>query len=105
LRSLFNTYPFYIDRESRRIVKKCLESLALSESLGSVFFKGFIPVIKKESSKLGIAPANAFVLLEWLSIFLPIIAKTPESLSTFFPDLLDALAHLLDICLGLSNPR
>lgn len=105
LRSLFNTYPFYIDRESRRIVQKCLESLALSESLGSVFFKGFIPVIKKESSKLGIAPANAFVLLEWLSIFLPIIAKTPESLSTFFPDLLDALAHLLDICLGLSKPR
>ncbi|RPA79656.1 ARM repeat-containing protein [Ascobolus immersus RN42] len=103
LRQLFQTHAYYIDRESRKAVRKCLLSLSQSESVGELFLKKLILVIKHESSKLGIAAANAFVLLEWLAELLPIIAKSPELFNAVSSDLIAAQSSLLDICMG--NPQ
>lgn len=78
-------------------------SLSLSEPVSELYVKKLIPVIKLESTKLGIAAANAFVLLEWLAELLPVISKSPELFKALSTDIISAQASLLDICLG--NPQ
>ncbi|KAF5652499.1 putative translation activator GCN1 [Fusarium sp. NRRL 25303] len=66
---LFGTYAFYADRQSRLSVQKCLVAL-ISSGADSKTIAPLITALRKESQKPGIAPTNAFVLVEWCSLFM-----------------------------------
>ncbi|KAF5681796.1 translation activator GCN1 [Fusarium circinatum] len=66
---LFGTYAFYADRQSRLSVQKCLIAL-ISSGADSKTIAPLITALRKESQKPGIAPTNAFVLVEWCSLFM-----------------------------------
>lgn len=94
---LFRTYPFYHDRASRRAVQECLEVLLVNPSYaGSVplLFKAF----NREASKHGLAPSNAFVLVEWGSIFLQHCFGTQEPWNSYGKDLVVSHAQILEVC-------
>jgi len=59
-----------------------------------------ITAIKAESTKLGISPTNAFVLLEWSGDIFAQVTKTVGDFNTHSGDLILAITDLLDICLG-----
>lgn len=63
---LFRTYPYYTDRTSRKAVQECLQA----DCLYPPYTSRLLELYKNETEKLGIAPANAFVLVEWGSILL-----------------------------------
>lgn len=90
---LFRTYPYYNDRNSRRSVEACLQSFLEKERYSSTL-PTVLDLYYKESSKLSLAPSNAFVLVEWGSILL---SRARESLS---PELSLALARVLELCLS-----
>ncbi|KAF5583157.1 translation activator GCN1 [Fusarium pseudocircinatum] len=69
LQLLFGTYAFYADRQSRLSVQKCLIAL-ISSGADSKTIAPLIIALRKESQKPGIAPTNAFVLVEWCSLFM-----------------------------------
>lgn len=69
LQLLFGTYAFYTDRQSRISVQKCLVAL-ISAGIESKTIAPLITALRKESQKPGIAPTNAFVLVEWCSLFM-----------------------------------
>ncbi len=97
---LFRTYPFYHDRASRRAVQECLEVLLVNPScVDSVplLFKTF----NREASKQGLAPSNAFVLVEWGSIFLLHCSRTKESWNRYGKELVLSHAHILEVCCSL----
>lgn len=66
---LFGTYAFYADRQSRLSVQKCLVAI-ISAGVDSKTIAPLITALRKESQKHGIAPTNAFVLVEWCSLFM-----------------------------------
>lgn len=105
MRLLFSTHALYVDRPSRTAARKCIESLSANEDLSDATLKRLIPVIKHESGKAGIAASNAFVLLEWISVLLPIISKADDKLKAYLPDVVDASTSLLDICLGSTTGK
>lgn len=100
LRLLFTSHPYYIDRPSRKAVRKCFESFCKTEKYTEGFVKRIIPAIKNESQKPGIAASNAFVLLEWTSELFPFLSASGDVSGSLFSDLLVAMVSLLDICLG-----
>ncbi|KAG8676940.1 translational activator of GCN4 [Fusarium poae] len=69
LQLFFGTYAFYTDRQSRLSVQKCLVAL-ISAGIDSKTIAPLIAALRKESQKHGIAPTNAFVLVEWCSLFM-----------------------------------
>ncbi|RGP78764.1 translational activator gcn1 [Fusarium longipes] len=69
LQLFFGTYAFYTDRQSRLSVQKCLIAL-LSAGIDYKTIAPLIAALRKESQKHGIAPTNAFVLVEWCSLFM-----------------------------------
>ncbi|KAF5234822.1 hypothetical protein FAUST_7446 [Fusarium austroamericanum] len=69
LQLFFGTYAFYTDRQSRLSVQKCLVAL-ISAGVDSKTIAPLIAAVRKESQKQGIAPTNAFVLVEWCSLFM-----------------------------------
>ncbi|KAM0542013.1 hypothetical protein ACHAPJ_012988 [Fusarium lateritium] len=69
LQLLFGTYAFYADRQSRLSVQKCLTAL-ITAGVDSKTIAPLITALRKESQKHGIAPTNAFVLVEWCSLFM-----------------------------------
>ncbi|KAH0563456.1 hypothetical protein GP486_001974 [Trichoglossum hirsutum] len=96
---LFNTYPLYDDRSSRKYVELCLRTLfSLPISVDS--FAPFIDCLKVESRKAGIAPTNAFVLVRWCSLLLQQFASSPELWEKWGLDVLVAIAQLLELCLA-----
>ncbi|KAF8459374.1 armadillo-type protein [Terfezia claveryi] len=99
LRLLFSTHPYYPDRPSRKAVRACLRSLYESK-FREPTLKRMITVIKAESTKLGISPASAFVLLEWTGDIFVQITKSLEEFNTNSGDLIVATTNLLDLCLG-----
>lgn len=50
--------------------------------------------------KSAIAPANAFVLVEWCSLLLQHLGDDPKQLTQWAPDVISADARLLETCLG-----
>ncbi|KAE8145084.1 armadillo-type protein [Aspergillus avenaceus] len=103
LELLFKTYPRYIDRPSRQAVQQCLRSL-LKAPVPTDDLKYVTQKLQTEASKPGLAPASAFVLLEWCSLILQILGKdTGTSLSTVL-DLIATDAKLLETCLA-SGPK
>ncbi|KIL96130.1 hypothetical protein FAVG1_00872 [Fusarium avenaceum] len=65
----FGTHAFYTDRQSRLSVQKCLVAL-IAAGVDSKTIAPLIAALRKESQKHGIAPTNAFVLVEWCSLFM-----------------------------------
>ncbi|KAH0543280.1 hypothetical protein FGG08_002343 [Glutinoglossum americanum] len=96
---LFNTYPVYNDRLSRKAVELCLRALfGLPVSTDS--FAPFINHLKAESQKAGIAPTNAFVLVRWCSLLLQQFKSGPELWEKWGLDVLVVNAQSLELCLA-----
>ncbi|KAI9811171.1 MAG: translational activator of GCN4 [Pycnora praestabilis] len=98
LQLLFDTYPFYNDRPSRQAVQRCLRtifSLPAHNDL-SVFIQALI----EESGKPGIAPTNAFVLVEWCSLVLVQISARKELWEQWGLNVMLAEAQVLELCQG-----
>ncbi|KAK8022266.1 eIF-2-alpha kinase activator GCN1 [Apiospora rasikravindrae] len=96
LKLLFDTHPAYNDRPSRRAVQSCLASIVANASEPKVVAP-FINALRLESQKAGIAPNNAFVLVEWCGLLLSTIAATPM-LGQFGLDIVHANAAALEKC-------
>ncbi|KAI9805236.1 MAG: translational activator of GCN4 [Piccolia ochrophora] len=96
---LFSTYPYYHDRSSRLAVQRCIRAL-FSRPLAFSQHKLFIDTLKVEASKTSLAPANAFVLIEWCSVLLQLSARSAASWRSVGSDLITANARMLELCLG-----
>ena len=104
LATLFETYPLYDDRESRRAVEAVLKSL-VNGPHGDLVLPAIVKFLKEECQKKGIAHVNAFVLVEWNSILLLQFAKQPERWAKFGLDLALADARVLETCVGAGIDR
>ncbi|KAF5970609.1 translational activator GCN1 [Fusarium coicis] len=95
LQLLFGTYAFYADRQSRLSVQKCLIAL-ISSGADSKTIAPLIIALRKESQKPGIAPTNAFVLVEWCSLFMQHL--NASQWDEFATDIILADADALEKC-------
>lgn len=77
LRTLFDTYPLYVDTKSRQAVENCLSAIATSPDAPKLL-PGLVKAIHDESNKTAIAPGNAFVLIRWSSLLVQHAAKEKE---------------------------
>ena len=94
---LFQTYPLYRDRESRRAVQECLLSILPASS---TCLHKIVLFLRSESTNLGIAPSNAFVLVEWFSLTLQTCAKKSELWKAHGKDLILPYAQTLELCIS-----
>ncbi|TVY21703.1 eIF-2-alpha kinase activator GCN1 [Lachnellula arida] len=69
------TYPAYHDRHSRAAVQRCIRTIFGSDAPPEALVN-FVKFIHVETRKPGLAPSNAFVLVEWCSILLQEISGT-----------------------------
>ncbi|KAH7354576.1 armadillo-type protein [Pyrenochaeta sp. MPI-SDFR-AT-0127] len=104
LETLFETYPLYDDRESRRAVEEVLKSL-INSTHGNIVLPPILKFLKQECSKRGIAHANAFVLVDWCSVLLLQFANSPERWSQYGLDVALANARVLDTCVAAGTDR
>lgn len=104
LETLFETYPLYEDRESRRAVEEVLKALVGSEH-GDAILNITVRFLKQECAKKGIAHANALALVEWCSVLLQHFAKAPERWTKYGLDVAVANARVLETCVGAGNAR
>ena len=88
---LFKTYPYFNDRQSRRAVQACFQAIFQNKQYALVV-PDIIKAFCSEASKNGLASSNAFVLVEWGSIFL---SKVRDDLDS---RLVQAFAGVLDLC-------
>ncbi|CZR59752.1 probable translation activator GCN1 [Phialocephala subalpina] len=102
LQLLFNTYPFYRDRPSRRAVEECLR-LAFRSGCAPPALADFIKTLYAESLKPGIASSNAFVLVEWCSALLQELTGT-DYWDIWGLQVLECHARVLELCVG-ESPR
>lgn len=102
LEILFRTYPLYVDRPSRQAVQQCLRAI-LRAPIKADELKYLIQRLQKESSKQGLAPSSAFVLVEWCSVLLQFFRDDPNIPLSMILDILSADARLLEICLGRTS--
>lgn len=94
---LFQTYPLYVDRSSRRAVQQCLRAL-LSTSNAAENLKYLTQNLQTEAAKPGLAPASAFVLLEWCCILLQQVSEDPATPLAIVVDLIAVDAKALEHC-------
>ncbi|KAF1848328.1 translational activator [Cucurbitaria berberidis CBS 394.84] len=104
LELLFETYPLYDDRESRRAVEEVLKSL-VNGPHGETVLPAIVKFLKQECLKKGIAHVNAFVLVDWCSVLLLQFAKSPERWSKYGLDVALANARVLETCVGVGTDR
>ncbi|KAF2108659.1 armadillo-type protein [Lophiotrema nucula] len=104
LHLLFETYPLYDDRESRRAVEECLQALSRSPYAGAAL-PPIVKFLKQECSKASLAHANALVLVEWCSVLLLEFAKSQELWSKYGLDVILADAKVLETCMGAGDDR
>ena len=97
--ALLQTHSFYQDRASRQAVQQCLQSL-LSNPFYATSAGSFVKAYGREASKAGIAPSNAFVLVEWGSLVLQHCAINPPSWDLYGLDVILHDARVLDLCLS-----
>lgn len=101
LQLLFNTYAYYHDRNSRRAVERCIRIIFRS-SAHSEALVAFVKAVNREALKPGIAPSNAFVLVEWCSILLQESCGT-NHWEKWGLETLISNAHALELCLSESS--
>jgi hypothetical protein len=104
LETLFETYPLYEDRESRRAVEEVLKALVSGE-YGDAVLNMTVKFLKQECAKKGIAHVNAFVLVDWCSVLLLHFAQSPERWSKYGMDVAVAHARVLETCASAGNAR
>ncbi|KAH8727785.1 armadillo-type protein [Phaeosphaeriaceae sp. PMI808] len=104
LEILFETYPLYEDRGSRRAAEEVLKSLVTSQH-GDAILPAVVKFLKGECLKKGIAHVNALVLVDWCSVLLLLFAKSPERWSKYGLDVALAHARVLETCVGASSTR
>ncbi|KAI8939055.1 hypothetical protein NX059_004893 [Plenodomus lindquistii] len=104
LLALFETYPLYDDRESRRAVEQVIASL-VNGPHGDIVLPPLVNFVRQECSKKGLAHANAFVLVDWCSVLLLQLAKSPERWAKHGLDVSLANARVLETCLGAGSDR
>lgn len=104
LEILFNTYPLYLDRPSRRAVQTCLRALRKTSSTSDQFGP-FIDRLKAESSKAGLASTNAFALVEWCAFLLQDFSAFSAWWNRWALELIIADAQLLELCVGSTVRR
>lgn len=68
------TYSLCVDRSSRAAIQRCLRILVQTDTVT----KQIAAFLEDESQKSGLAPANAFVLVEWCSTILQEIRSTSQ---------------------------
>lgn len=69
LAALLKTYAFYIDRQSRRAVQRCLTA-TLSDPADSQSFDKTSDFLQAESKKARLAPGSLYSLIELCSIYI-----------------------------------
>lgn len=94
---LFQTYPLYVDRPSRQAVQECLRSLLLTPNAVDNL-KLITENLKVEAVKPGLAPASAFVLLEWCCILLQQVSMDGTTPLAIALDLITVDARALENC-------
>lgn len=97
LHLLFGTHAFYHDRESRLATQKCL-AIIVTHGIESDTLGPLVKTLRLEGQKHGIAPSNAFVLLEWCGLLMHHLAASPLW-DEFGADILLAHADVLEKCL------
>lgn len=101
LQLFFNTYAYYHDRNSRRAVERCIRAI-FSSNANPEALAAFVTAVHRETLKPGIAPSNAFVLVEWCSILLQELSGTSHwekwGLETLISN-----AQALALCLSESS--
>jgi hypothetical protein len=102
LQLLFNTYPYYNDRNSRRAVTRCIRAIFNSGAPPKAL-AGFVELVHTETSKMGLAPGNAFVLVEWCSILLQELTGT-DHWERWGLQTVDSNSRALELCLS-ESPR
>jgi hypothetical protein len=103
LRTLFDTYPLYVDTKSRQAVESCLSAIATSPDAPKLL-PGLVKAIHDESNKTAIAPGNAFVLIRWSSLLIQHAAKEKEQWEQWGLKAVAALINALNT-LFASTPK
>jgi len=93
---LFRTYPFYIDRASRHAVQQCLKADGFYPPHTSKLLAAY----QDETSKEGLAPSNAFVLVEWGSVFLQHSTGKDGAFANYGDKIMLSLSRGLERCLS-----
>ena len=104
LETIFETYPLYDDRESRRAVEGVIKSL-VNGPHGEKVLPPIVRFLQQECAKKGIAHANAFVLNDWCSVLLLQFAKSPERWAKHGLYVALANARALETCVGAGSDR
>jgi hypothetical protein len=97
---LFETYPLYVDRNSRRAAEACLRSL-IANSKAADTLGSLVDSISAEVKKSSLAPSNYFVLAEWSSVFLDELTNNLGLWAKWWSTILHALAASLERTWGL----
>ena len=98
---LFNTYPYYHDRYSRRAVTRCIRAIFNSDAPPEALV-GFVELLHAETLKTGLAPGNAFVLVEWCSVLLQELTGT-EHWERWGLQTIDSNSRALELCISESS--
>jgi hypothetical protein len=101
LQLLFNTYPYYHDRNSRRAVERCIRVIFNSGAAPEAL-TDFVKTVHAETSKPGLAPSNAFVLVEWCSVLLQEISST-DHWERWGLETVVSNGQVLELCLSESS--
>ncbi|KAI9851726.1 MAG: translational activator of GCN4 [Thelocarpon superellum] len=101
---LFQTYAYYQDRPSRRAVQQVLLTLCAHDAAHS-HVPFLLDHLKSEAAKPGLAPSNAFVLVEWCALLLLQCSQAPKLWQQCGRDILQAHAQVLELCLATSKRR
>ncbi|RAQ99084.1 translational activator [Stemphylium lycopersici] len=104
LETIFETYPLYDDRESRRAVEAVIRSV-VNGPHGETVLPPIVKFLKQECAKKGVAHANAFVLNDWCSVLLLQFAKAPQRWAKHGLDVALANARALETCVGAGSHR
>ncbi|QKX59042.1 uncharacterized protein TRUGW13939_06172 [Talaromyces rugulosus] len=98
LNVLLRTYSFYIDRPSRRAVEQCLRAV-LKSTNDRKDITYLTSRLQKECAKPSLAPASAFVLVEWCSIVQQHFSTADVPITDIL-DVISANANVLELCLA-----
>lgn len=96
---LFQTYPRYYDRPSRRGVQKCIAAIVADPSKTDTVAL-YIKLLEEESAKNNIASSSAFVLVEWFSELVQELSNRPQTWDTFGGRITIAYAATLETCIA-----
>ena len=95
--ALFRTYAYYTDRASRTGVQECLQA----DCLYPPYTSRLVDLYHNETSKPGLAPINAFVLVEWGSIMIQHAAQRGrDDFENYGLEVVQAHARALELLLS-----